>query len=184
LRRADGWASRRATDSPSAEHDVEGLVTQLMLEEARMQSSVQDMAQFCTDASREHRVQTGRATWTSRDDERCATPQTVAGQRQAVWRDGEGTNREVDGEVRAPANQLQQGPRQDVAMEEREKSRGAMSWEAGRKLEPGHDFGRWSLASELWTTQDVDQHRRVPTSLGRWARWSRAPGRRNPSWAR
>jgi hypothetical protein len=44
----DGWARKRATDSPGAQHDVEGLVTQLLLEEARLQSSVQDMTRSCT----------------------------------------------------------------------------------------------------------------------------------------
>jgi hypothetical protein len=75
-------------NSPSAQHDIEGLLTQLLLEEARMHSSVQDMAQFCTDASREHRAQMGRAAWTSIDDERRAMPQIVAEHRQAVGRDG------------------------------------------------------------------------------------------------
>lgn len=55
----DGWARRRATDSPSAQHDVEGLVTQLLLEEARLQSSAQELTRFCTDASREHRARKG-----------------------------------------------------------------------------------------------------------------------------
>jgi hypothetical protein len=64
----DGWARRRATDSPIAHHDVEGLVTQLLLEEAWLQSSVQELARFCTDASREHHTQMGRAAWMSRDD--------------------------------------------------------------------------------------------------------------------
>ena len=39
----DGWARRRAMDCPSAQHDVEGLVTQLLLEEARLQSSAQEL---------------------------------------------------------------------------------------------------------------------------------------------
>jgi|UniRef100_A0A804LQ21 hypothetical protein len=39
----DGWARRRATDSPSAQHDVEGLVTHLLLEEALLQSSTQEL---------------------------------------------------------------------------------------------------------------------------------------------
>lgn len=34
----DGWARRRATDSLGAQHDVESLVTQLLLEEARVGS--------------------------------------------------------------------------------------------------------------------------------------------------
>jgi hypothetical protein len=66
----DGWASRRATDSLNAQHDVEGLVTQLLLEKARLQSSVQDMARSCMGASREHRAQMGRAAWTSRNGAR------------------------------------------------------------------------------------------------------------------
>jgi hypothetical protein len=66
----DGWASRRATDGLSAQHDVERLVTQLLLEKARLQSSVQDMARSCMGASREHRAQMGRAAWTSRNGAR------------------------------------------------------------------------------------------------------------------
>lgn len=66
----DGWARRRATDSLGAQHDVESLVTQLLLEEARLQSSVQDMARSCTGASREHRAHTDRAAWTSRNGAR------------------------------------------------------------------------------------------------------------------
>ena len=49
----EGWAR------PSAQHDVEGLVTQLLLEEARLQSSAQELTRFCTDASREHRARKG-----------------------------------------------------------------------------------------------------------------------------
>jgi hypothetical protein len=60
------WPVGRANEPQTVrhtmtQHDIEGLVTWLLLEKARLQSLVQDMVRSCTEASREHRARTSHA---------------------------------------------------------------------------------------------------------------------------